>query len=339
MLQLVVGIDIGGTNTVLGLVDRSGNSFAEYKFPTPTNKDKISPEAYVNALHEGIQTMLGQVKGEYRLLGIGIGAPNANYYTGAIEYAVNLPWKTQSVPLAGILKMYYPNVQISVTNDANAAAIGEMVYGGAQGMKNFIVITLGTGLGSGFVANGELIYGEDGFAGEFGHIVVDINGRECGCGRKGCLETYVSATGIKRTAFELISQSSQSYISPLKSMSYDQLQAKDLSDAAEKGDPIALECFKRTGELLGAKLADAVAITSPEAIFIYGGLAKSGEWIMKPTREAFEKNMLMCYCTRDEQGAYTKMPRTKLLLSGLNDTNGAVLGAAALAWKGLNNEN
>lgn len=333
MLHLVVGIDIGGTNTVLGLVDRSGNVYAEHKFNTPTNKDKISPETYVNALHEGIQAMVGKVQGEFRLAGIGIGAPNANFYTGTIEYAVNLPWKTQAVPLVGILKLYYPDIPVCVTNDANAAAIGEMVYGGAQGMKNFIVITLGTGLGSGFVANGELIYGDDGFAGEFGHIVVCPDGRVCGCGRKGCLETYVSATGIKRTAFQLIADMPTSLNSPLKMLSFEQMDAKLLCEAADHGDPIAIECFRQTGEMLGAKLADAVAITSPEAIFIYGGLAKSGDWIMGPTRKAFEEQMLMCYCTRDSEGNYTKTPRTKLLLSGLNDSNGAVLGAAALAWK------
>ena len=336
MLHLVVGIDIGGTNTVLGLVDKSGNMYAEHKFRTPNNKDNIQPETYVNALHEGIQAMLGKVQNEFKLVGIGIGAPNANYYTGTIEYAVNLPWKNQSVPLAGILKLYYPDMPVCVTNDANAAAIGEMVYGGARGMKNFISITLGTGLGSGFVANGELIYGDDGFAGEFGHITVCPDGRECGCGRKGCLETYVSATGIKRTAFEVMSEMSASLLSPLKSLSYDQLDAKTLFDAAEQGDPIAIECFKRTGALLGSKLADAVAITSPEAIFIYGGLANSGDWIMGPTQKAFEENMLGCFCVRDAQGVYTKTPRTKLLLSGLNASNGAVLGAAALAWKEVN---
>lgn len=317
MKQLVVGVDIGGTNTVYGLVDRDGNMCGEGLIPTQKYPDF---DQYLEELYLGIQDLLKKITYEYVLMGIGIGAPNANYYEGTIENAANLVWDGK-VEFVKKLKKYYPNIPIAITNDANAAAIGEGVYGAAKGMKDYIVITLGTGLGSGFVANGEMIYGNDSFAGEFGHIIVDPAGtRQCGCGRRGCLETFVSATGIKRTIFELLATENDP--SEFRSMSFNDVTAEMVSKAAMKDDAIALKAFQKTGTILGKALADAVAITSPEAIILFGGLAKAGKFIFEPTQKAMEENMLKNFKNK-----------VKLLPSGIDGKNAAVLGSSALVWQ------
>lgn len=317
MKQLSVGIDIGGTNSVFGLVDREGNMYGEGVVPTQKYPDF---DQYLEELYLGIQDLLKKIDFEYVLMGIGIGAPNANYYKGTIENAANLVWKG-TVEFVTKFKKYYPNIPIAITNDANAAAIGEGVYGAAKGMKDYIVITLGTGLGSGFVANGEMIYGDDSFAGEFGHICVDKEGhRECGCGRRGCLETFVSATGIKRTIFELLA--TENCPSVFRSMSFNEVTAEMVSKAANEGDPIAIKAYQMTGDILGRALADAVAITSPKAIILFGGLAKAGKLIFEPTYKSMEDHML-----RNYKG------KVQLLPSGIDGKNAAVLGSSALIWQ------
>lgn len=316
MKQLVAGIDIGGTNSVFGLVDRDGNMHGEGVVPSGKYPDF---DQYLEELYIGIQELIKPLKDEYELAGVGIGAPNGNYYTGTIERAANLIWKGM-IPVAEKLKRFFPNMPVILTNDANAAAIGEMVYGGARGMKDFIVVTLGTGLGSGFVANGELIYGHDGFAGELGHVIVNRTGRMCGCGRKGCLETYVSATGIKRTVFKLIADHLED--SEFRNVTYNELTAEMITKAALNGDPLAIEAYEYTGMLLGQALADAVAITGPEAIFLFGGLAKAGKYIFEPTKKYMEMHMLSMFRNK-----------IKLLPSALEGKNAAVLGASALVWQ------
>ena len=256
---------------------------------------------------------------EFELIGVGIGAPNGNYYKGTIEFAPNLPWKG-TINLVEKMGRFFPTLPVIVTNDANAAAVGEMVYGGAKGMKDFLVVTLGTGLGSGFVANGQLIYGHDGFAGELGHVTVSHTGRVCGCGRKGCLETYVSATGIKRTIFKLMADSIAD--SEFRHITYNDLTAEMITKAALNGDPLAIEAYEYTGMLLGRALADAVSITSPEAIFLFGGLAKAGKYIFEPTKKYMEMHMMPIFRNK-----------VKLLPSGIDGKNAAVLGASALAWQ------
>lgn len=318
MKQLVVGIDIGGTNSVYGLVDREGNMYGEGVVPTRKYPDF---DQYLEELYIGIQNLLKQLDIEYELAGIGIGAPNANFYNGTIENAANLTWKGR-VPFVEKMKRYYPNIPVLITNDANAAAIGEGVYGAARGMLNYIVVTLGTGLGSGFVANGELIYGHDSFAGELGHVIVNRSGRQCGCGRKGCLETYVSATGIKRTAFKLLADHLED--SEFRNITYNDLTAEMITKAALNGDPLAVEAYEYTGTMLGQSLADAVTITSPEAIILFGGLAKAGKYIFEPTRRAMESSMLSNFRNK-----------VKLLPSGIDGKNAAVLGASALVWQQL----
>lgn len=315
--KVVVGIDIGGTNTVFGFVDREGNILAEDKISTARHSEAKN---FVSALYETIMTAGSKIAGDIEIIGFGIGAPMGNINKGTIEYAGNLPWKG-IIPLAGIFKMH-TSLPVVVTNDANAAAVGEMIYGGAKGMRNFVVITLGTGLGSGFVADGKLIYGHDGFAGELGHISVGLPGgsdRECGCGKKGCLETYVSATGIKRTVFELLAQSIRS--SELRKYSFDELDSKMIHDAAKNGDSIAKRAFDLTGKILGFKLADVVAHTNPEAIFLFGGVAQAGDLIFDPAKKYMEENLLYIY--RD---------KVKILPSGLNAQNAALLGAGSLIW-------
>ncbi|MDR0581994.1 MAG: ROK family protein [Prevotellaceae bacterium] len=319
MKKLVAGIDIGGTNSVFGLVDDNGKIYAEGSIATRKYPDF---DLYLQALHDAIQNFSETVDEPFELAGIGIGAPNGNYYTGCVEFAANLLWKGV-LPFADKLSALFPHIPIKLTNDANAAAIGEMIYGGAKGMKNFSVITLGTGLGSGIVVDGELLYGHDGFAGELGHTIVTANGRECGCGRCGCLETYASATGIKRTVYKLLAD--QVADSELKNISFNELSAEMICTAAINGDPVAIEAFAHTGEHLGRALANLVAITAPEAIFLFGGLAKAGKYIFEPTKKSMEENMLKFW-----QG------KVALLPSGINDKNAAVLGAAALVWKIIN---
>ncbi|MCB1060356.1 MAG: ROK family protein [Calditrichaeota bacterium] len=316
MTPVVAGIDIGGTSVVFGLVDRSGNCLADGKIAT---SDFPEPHDFAAAMTDEIRKLLAS-RSDLSLTGIGIGAPNGNYYRGTVEYAPNLAWKG-IIPLAEMFRERF-HLPSALTNDANAAAIGEMLFGGAQGMKDFIVITLGTGVGSGIVSGGELVYGHDGFAGEIGHTIYDPNGRQCNCGRRGCLETYASATGVCRTARELLDRDSQP--SELRGLSGSNLTAVAIAEAASRGDKIALEVFETTGQILGLKLADSVAYTSPEAIFLFGGLANSANLIFEPTYRWMEHYMLNIF-----------KGKVKLLPSGLKQGNVAVLGAAALIWNEL----
>ena len=310
----VVGMDIGGTNSVFGIVDARGNILSVDSIKTQAYKEI---DEYVNAVAEKLLPMIEEVGGKDKIKGMGIGAPNGNFYTGNIEFAPNLPWK-------GVIKLselfeQRIGVPVTVTNDANAAAIGEMTYGAARGMKNFIEITLGTGVGSGIVINGQLVYGHDGFAGELGHVISRRhNGRQCGCGRCGCLETYCSATGVARTAKEKIDCTSEpSLLRDIEG----EITSKDVYDAAIRGDKVAQEVFAFTGAILGEALADFIAFSAPEAIILFGGLTKAGDLIMKPTLEAMEANVLNIW-----------KGKTKLLVSELKDSDAAVLGASALAW-------
>ena len=306
----VVGMDIGGTNTVFGVVDSRGNVLASDSVKT---QQYAEVNEYVDAVCKKLLPLLQQFGGAEKIKGMGVGAPNGNYYSGTIEFAPNLPWK-------GIMFEERLGIPTALTNDANAAAIGEMTYGAARGLKDFIMITLGTGVGSGIVINGQLVYGHDGFAGELGHVVVDPAGRQCGCGRKGCLETYCSATGVARTAREFLVARSEPSL--LRNIPSEEIQSKDVYDAAVKGDKLALEIFEFTGKVLGTALANFVAFSSPEAIILFGGLAKSGDYIMKPIQKALEENVLNIY-----------KGKTKLLLSQLKDADAAVLGASALGWE------
>ncbi|MEI8203991.1 MAG: ROK family protein [Bacteroidota bacterium] len=315
MELISLGIDIGGTNTVAGFVDRDGKVLAKLNIRT---SDFDLLDDFLDALTLEINKCFESLQNGYRLCGIGIGAPNGNYFTGTVDFAPNLRWKG-ILPLAEKFHERF-NVPAVLTNDANAAAIGEMMYGGARGMKDFVVVTLGTGVGSGFVVNGELVYGHDGFAGELGHTIVDIEGRFCGCGRKGCLETYTSASGLKRTVLELLEKSHVP--SNLRVFSMDSISAKNIAEEANKGDAIALEAFEITGKILGLSLANTIAITSPEAIFLYGGLSKSGNVLFEPTKKYMELYLLNIFKNK-----------VKLLCSELESDHAAILGASALVWK------
>ncbi|MGF1586334.1 MAG: ROK family protein [Bacteroidales bacterium] len=317
MKEYVIGIDIGGTFTKCGFVDREGNCFAECVTPTDVY-DNV--DDYLENLISVLKTAEKQLEGPYKIVGVGIGAPNGNYHNGTIENATNLKWKGV-IPFAQLVNKHY-NVPVKLTNDANAAALGEMVYGGAKGMKDFIMITLGTGLGSGVVVNGDLVYGHDGFAGELGHVNVRENGRKCGCGNFGCLETYVSAPGIKRTVFELLASDSEG--SNLANYSFNELDSEMIYNAARENDPVALKAFDVTGKILGQKLADSVAHTSPEAVFLFGGLSKSGDYIFAPTKKYMEESVM---------GTFKN--KVKILPSQLTDKNAAVMGSSALIWKEL----
>ncbi len=309
-----VGIDIGGTNTVFGIVDEQGHILSHDGIKT---KDYPDINVYADTVAGHLRSLIEAAGGIELINGIGVGAPNANYYTGQIEQAPNLPWKG-TVPLARMLRERLP-LPVTLTNDANAAALGEMTYGVARGMKDFIMITLGTGVGSGIVINGRLVYGHDGFAGELGHVIVRRGGRLCGCGRRGCLETYCSATGIVRTVHEMLSSTDTPSL--LRDIPLDKVTSKDIYDAAEQGDKLALEIFRFTGTVLGEAFADFIAFSSPEAIVLFGGLAKAGEYIMAPIREAMDANVMSIY-----------KGKTRLLTSALKDSDAAVLGASALAW-------
>lgn len=311
-----LGIDIGGTNIAFGIIDKSGNCLANGSLPTTAYN---TPQDFVQDLYKTVKKELDKL--DVQLVGIGGGAPNGNYFNGTIENAANLSWKG-TIPMVELLTKQF-GVPAFITNDAKAAAIGEMVYGGAKGMKDFVVITLGTGLGSGIVVNGKLVYGHDGLAGEVGHTLICGGDRYCNCGRRGCLETYASATGIKRTACELLAL--ENTPSALRDIPYTEITAKKVYDAAQKGDPIALEAFRITGEQLGKALANLVAIISPEAIFLQGGVANAGEWLFKTTQEQMEANML-----------YIFKQKIKILRSSL-PTNAAIYGASALVWTELNN--
>jgi glucokinase len=314
IIDVTLGVDIGGTNTKFGLVDREGKCIAEMSIPTEAHEPA---ENLIDRLHEKAAEMYRPLKGEYALRGVGIGAPNANYYRGTVENPPNLNWKGV-VDVSALVRKYY-DLPVAVTNDANAAALGEMLYGAAKGMKNFIVITLGTGLGSGIVSGGELVYGADGFAGEIGHTIVDPQGRECGCGQRGHLETYASATGICRTVSELVSV--RRVESELRSIAPRDLTSRMIADAAGRGDEIAKEAFEITGRILGMKLADSVAHLSPEAIILFGGLAGAGPLIFDPTKRSLEEYLLPIFKNK-----------VKLLPSGLKEGDTAVLGASALIW-------
>ena len=312
----VVGIDIGGTNTVFGIVDARGNVIASNSIKTGKH---ANIEDYIAELKVALNKLIEAHDAKDKIHGIGVGAPNSNYFTGTIEYATNLPWKGV-VPLAKLLTEAF-GVPVAVTNDANAAAIGEMTYGAARGLKDFIMITLGTGVGSGIVINGQLVYGHDGFAGELGHVIVKRNnGRLCGCGRAGCLETYCSATGVSRTAREFLEIRTEPSV--LRDIPVDAITSKDVYDAAMNGDKISKEIFEYTGTILGEALADFTAFSSPEAFVLFGGLAKSGELLLKPLRESMERNMLSIY-----------KGKVKVLLSELREADAAVLGASALGWE------
>lgn len=315
--QITVGIDIGGTNTAIGFVDRDGTCVFETSIPT---KQYVEIEPYLQNLATIITQQLS-LHPEVELVGIGVGAPNANYHRGTIEEAPNLAWKG-TVQFCTKLGAYFPGIKVTITNDANAAAMGEMIYGAAKGIRDFIVITLGTGLGSGIVVNGDLVYGHDGFAGEVGHTTVFPNGRQCGCGKKGCLETYVSATGMVRTMAEILCNSNKP--SKLRDIPYNAITALEIELALKAGDSLAKECFEYTGQILGLKLADAICHTSPSHIFLFGGVAKAGDLIIEPTKRAMEENLLPIF-------------KNKIAIqqSGLLNVNAAVLGASALAWNEL----
>jgi glucokinase len=313
---LAVGIDIGGTNTTFGIVDRRGNLLYDGHIST---RDHQEVSFFIQALHDQLAPLIQKVTlegGEVK--GIGVGVPNGNFFKGTIEFAPNLPWRGV-VPLASLIQDAF-TLPTVLTNDANAAAIGEMTYGAARGMKDFIMITLGTGLGSGIVVNGQLVYGHDGFAGELGHVIVFPEGRRCGCGRKGCLETYVSATGIVRTMHELLQ--SRNIPSSLHNISPEQITSKTIRDAALQGDTLAIEAFEFTGKILGQQLANFVAFSSPEAIILFGGLTRAGDLIFRPTIHAMEENLLQIYKNK-----------IKVLPSELKESDAAILGASALVWE------
>jgi len=313
--EIAIGIDIGGTNTDYGLVDSEGKCYVKKSLRTDVSENA---ETFLDILCDDLKKSITEKNGNFEIKGIGVGAPNGNFFTGKIEFAPNLKWKGV-IPLVGMIEERM-NLPVVMTNDANAAAYGEMIYGAAKGMKDFIVITLGTGLGSGIVINGEMVYGHDGFAGELGHTVVDPEGRMCGCGKKGCLEMYASATGIVKTMHELFDTRKES--SSLRKIERPKLTSKDIFLAAQTGDTLALEAFELTGKYLGIKLADAVLFSSPEAIILFGGLARAGEFIFKPTKKYMEEYLLPIYKNK-----------VSLLPSELDKENAAVLGAAALVWK------
>ncbi len=311
-----IGIDIGGTNTKIGFVSQHGHCLSASSIPTQSH---LPFENFLQRVVGQVDLLKADLPSDSSLVAIGVGAPNANFYNGNIEKAPNLHWG-DNVPLGSSLSKAF-GLPVSVTNDANAAAVGEMKYGLAKGMSDFVVITLGTGLGSGIVSHGQLVYGHDGFAGEIGHTNYQRNGRLCGCGNYGCLETYVSATGIKRTVFELLAKYNPSD-SELSTISFNELTASRIHTQALHGDPIAIEAFEITGRILGEKLADTVAHLSPEAIILFGGLANAGEFILKPCRQHLEANLLPVFRNK-----------IKVLISNMSGDNAAILGAGALAWE------
>ncbi|MDE6277104.1 MAG: ROK family protein [Muribaculaceae bacterium] len=316
MKPYVLGIDIGGTNTVFGLVDTRGMVIASASIKTAKHSNITD---YIDELYTEAMRLIEANDAVDKIHGIGIGAPNANYFTGTIEDGVNLPWPTP-IPLAELVSAKF-GIPVAITNDANAAAIGEMTYGAARGLKDFIMITLGTGVGSGIVINGQVVYGHDGFAGELGHMIVKRNnGRLCGCGRTGCLEAYCSATGVARTAREFLEIRTEP--STLRNIPIDQITSKDVYDAAMNGDKLAKDVFDYTGKILGEAFCDMMVFSSPEAFILFGGLAKSGELLLKPLRNAMDLNMMACF-----------KGKPKVLLSELKEADAAVLGASALGWE------
>ncbi len=316
MTDVTLGIDIGGTNTVFGIVTEKGEIV--FKESIPTNGMEPAEDLF-ERIFKNYDEVFKQYSSEYNLVGIGVGAPDGNYYKGSIENPPNLNWGYVNVKE---LVQRHHNLPTALTNDANAAAIGEMQFGAARGMKNFLEVTLGTGLGSGIVVDGKVLYGHDGFAGELGHVNAVRDGRRCGCGKKGCLETYASATGIIRTVAEMLANYRDN--SSLRDIPYSKITAKKIFDAASSGDKIAINAFKYTGKILGEALADAVAILSPEAIVVFGGLAQAGDMILAPTKKHMELNLLNNY-----------KGKIKLISSGLKEGDAAVLGSSALIWNEL----
>ncbi|MBP5332629.1 MAG: ROK family protein [Bacteroidales bacterium] len=315
--DLVIGIDVGGQTTKCGIVDARGTVLAQTVIRSDETTDH---EAFIASLAEALNRIIAEAQAEGRIRGIGVGAPNGNYYTGTIEYAPNLKWGgAKVIPFAKLLSEQMNGIPVSLTNDANAAAVGEMTYGAARGMKNFIMITLGTGVGSGIVIDGNVVYGHDGFAGELGHTcAVRHNGRACGCGKTGCLEAYCSATGVARTAREWLEMTDE----PSELRSLDKISSKDVYDAAKDGDKLALKIFEYTGRILGEKLADFIEFSAPEAIVLFGGLARSKEFLTEPILNAMNANVLPLWRNK-----------VKLVYSSLKESDAAILGASALAWE------
>ncbi|MFZ6023386.1 MAG: ROK family protein [Bacteroidota bacterium] len=313
---LAIGIDIGGTGTKFGIVDRVGNVLFSGEMST---RKHTEVDSFIDELHTHLADLIAKAGGIGRMKGIGVGAPNGNFYTGTIEYAPNLPWKG-IIPLAKLIEDKF-KLPVTLTNDANAAAIGEMMYGAAQGMNDFIMITLGTGVGSGIVANGKLVYGHDGFAGELGHTIIIPDGRfHDGTGKRGSLESYASATGVRLTTLELLEKSDQP--SWLRNVPKDEIDSKKVYDAAMEGDELAKQIFEYTGKILGLALANFVMFSSPEAIVLFGGLTKAGDLILKPTRESMEDNLIQVF-----------QNKVKILVSHLKESDAAILGASALVWE------
>ncbi len=313
--QLAVGIDIGGTGTKFGIVDRNGNILFSSEI---SSRNHAQVEGFIDELHENLTAMIEKVGGPARIKGIGVGAPNGNYYTGTVEYAPNLPWKG-IIPFSKMMETKF-KIPVVLTNDANAAAIGEMMYGAAKGMRDFIMITLGTGVGSGIVANGKLVYGHDGFAGELGHTITIPNGRyHEGTGKYGSLESYASATGVKLTALEILEKTTEYSI--LRDVPKNKLDSKKVYEAAIAGDKVAKEIFEFTGQILGLALANFVMFSSPEAIILFGGLTKAGDLLLKPTIANMEANLIQVF-----------QNKVKILVSHLREADAAILGASALAW-------
>lgn len=312
----VIGMDMGGTNTVFGIVDARGNVISKSAIKTATNEDI---NLYIDDIYAELIKMIESVGGIEKIKGFGVGAPNGNYYTGNIEHAPNLPWKG-IIPFAKMISEKF-GVPAALTNDANAAAVGEMTYGAARGMKNFIMITLGTGVGSGIVIDGKVVYGHDGFAGELGHVnVMRNNGRLCGCGKTGCLEAYASATGVARSAREILETSKKESL--LRNIPAESITSKDVYDAAKEGDEVSIEIFNFTGKMLGESFADFIAFSAPEAIILFGGLTKAGDMILNPIIENMDKNLFPIW-----------KGKVKVLFSELKEADAAVLGASALAWE------
>ena len=312
----VIGLDLGGTNSEFGIVDQNANIIASTRVKTAGHGN--DPNQYVDDCVAALKPIIEEVGGIEKIHAMGIGAPNGNYYSGSIEFAPNLPWKGK-IPLAQMFSERL-GIPVRLTNDANAAAMGEMQYGAARGMQNFIMITLGTGVGSGIVVNGQMVLGCDGMAGELGHVIVEKDGRQCGCGRKGCLEAYCSATGVARTAREIIEKTDKPTI--LREIPLDKIESKDVAIAAGKGDEVAKEIFEETGRILGEACANFAAFSSPEAFIFFGGLTKAGDLIMNPIKKAYDESVLRIF--RD---------KAKFLVSELDGAGAAVLGASALGWE------
>lgn len=313
--SLVIGLDLGGTNSVFGVVDSKGEIIATTSIKTQTYP---SVDQYIMESVKAIKQIAEQVGGMEKIRAMGIGAPCGNYYKGTIEHAANLVWAKGIVPLANMF-VNELGIPVVVTNDAKAAAMGEMKYGVAVGMTNFVELTLGTGVGSGIVANGQLIYGFDGFAGELGHMIVEPDGRPCGCGRKGCLETYCSATGVVRTAIAMLEESPEA--TSLRDIATDKLTSYEVYKAAMAGDTMAQEVFKQTGRRIGIACANIATFLSPEAFIFFGGLAQAGELLLRPIEEAYNENVLSLY-----------KGKARFLMSGLDGAKAAILGASAIAW-------